>query len=126
MALDLEKKQKYVEYIDKIWSGSMSGNSPENITQEIVDEMELILSEIRICTENINTLLDMLIDRFKKIYKDRIKWEMLAKEKAVRPGKKSYVYDWLDMLTENKPYHACVVTAAVNWKSSIQLKLMGI
>jgi len=49
MALSFEEKEVYVAIIDGIWSGSMSANSVENITDEVADEIALVLSERKTC-----------------------------------------------------------------------------
>jgi len=126
VTLILEEKQKYVSIINKIWSGSMNYNSVDNITEEVADEITFVLDEIKKCSENIDTLLEMLMEAFGRIYAKGMKWRKLIKEKAVKPGKKTYVQDWLDELQKDNVYNACVVTAAVNWKSSVQMKLMGL
>jgi len=53
-------------------------------------------------------------------------WRTLIKNTAMKPADKGYTKHWLKKIKENIFYKACVDTAAVNWKSHIQLKLMGI
>jgi len=56
MALLFEEKEACVAIIDAIWSGSMNDNTVDNITEEIVDEIGIILSEIKKCSDNIHAL----------------------------------------------------------------------
>jgi len=47
MALTIEEKEEYVDIINFIWSGTMQGNSVDNITEDIANDMAFILSEIK-------------------------------------------------------------------------------
>jgi hypothetical protein len=37
----------------------------------------------------------------------------------------SAIAGWIDSVSSNQQYRACVVTAAANWRSAIELALMG-
>jgi len=121
MTLTIEEKEEYVELIDFIWSGSMQNNTVDNITEDIADDMAFLLSEIKTCSNNLQLLKSM----FEDIYKPGMVWRTLIKNTAMQPAKKGYTKRWAKKIKENKIYKVCVDTGALNWKSHIQIKLMG-
>jgi len=122
VTLSLEARQEYVDIIDTIWQGSMNYNSAENITAEVVSEMNFIFSEIKTCSSKIDDLMEALTTVFADIYLPGVIWLELIK----KPSKKGHVKNWIIALRGNGAHLACVVTAAANWKSSLQMKLMGL
>jgi len=65
---------------------------------------------------------------FVEIYVNDLVWKVFVALKAFKPEDKErfYVRTWVNELKKHPVCNACVVTAAVNWKSSVQMKLMGI
>jgi len=65
---------------------------------------------------------------FAEIYVGPLIWKVLIKFKAASPGdeNKYYVSSWVNKIKNHNTGKACVFAAAVNWKSSMQMKLMGL
>ncbi|MDR2165360.1 MAG: hypothetical protein LBO79_07040 [Zoogloeaceae bacterium] len=112
-----EQKAQYVAAIAAIWP-NMPNNSINNISGEVVDLMGQVLNSIRDCSQAF-----VAIDATFSLFYDSGSWgDILAN--ALING--INVGDWIAALRGNMQYNVCVVTAAANWRSAIELALMGL
>ena len=117
MSLTNEQKAGYVVAIAAIWP-NLSNNTVNNISDEVAGIMDTVLESIKTCSLGF-AAIDILFD---VIYNTSTAttWKDLLVTAF------NAVSDWVNALMNNQQYQACVVTAAANWRSAIEMALMGI
>jgi len=119
MSLTDEQKQFYVDVIDVVWQGSMQNNEVENISDSVADKIEKVLYEIQKCSDQFSILFPIYDFIYAITYPAKWVDEMLGSPHPTT------IASWINDLLANRKFKACVVTAAVNWKSSVQMDLNG-
>jgi hypothetical protein len=112
-----EQKAQYVAAIAAIWP-NISNNSIGNISDEVVEIMDQVLSAIRQCSQAF-----AVIEAVFSVFYGAGSWRDILVN-ALASG--TSVGNWIAALRGNVQYRACVVTAAANWRSAIELALMGL
>lgn len=120
MSLTDDAREQYVKAIDAIWEGNMPGNSIENITLAVAQDMDVVLSEIANCSKAF-AAIDITFSIF---YTAPTSWGQLLVTAAQNAAYGS-VDGWIKALSKNWRYKACVVSAARNHRSRIQMGLAG-
>lgn len=111
----------YSVFIDKVWSGSVRGNSPEAINAEVMEICDKVQAEIVKCSQAM-VAVHVMYELFytatslASVYKS-------AKDLLMDPKK---LLDWIDVLAGDKYYRTCVLNAARNWRSPLELAFMGL
>ena len=119
MPLTPEMREHYIRLIKKIWPGvAMNRYSASDVTDEVVDTMDFVLNEIVECSRSMSVVEEVYTSFYMPFTIN--KWRKLVKETL------SVVEAWLDAVEENKVYLSCVVTAARNWRSHVEMQLMGL
>lgn len=118
MSLTYEQKQQYVSAINSIWQSSMRNNSVDNISDEVKDLMNTVLTEIRNGTKAF-VAVDITFNIF---YVPNVPWQVTLVS-ALATGS---VSDWVAALRGKKQYVAVVNAVALNFKSAVQLALYGL
>jgi len=123
MALSMEQKLFYRDMINIIWQNSIGDNNVNNISEAVASDVDKVLYEIQNCSRAFNAVNAA----FNAIYAITKPDSWVSH--AVSPGISAFtasISDWIAALRGNAQYKACVVTAAVNWKSKIVLGLIGL
>ncbi|MDR1062568.1 MAG: hypothetical protein LBL48_01290 [Azoarcus sp.] len=118
MSLTAEQKAQYVAAITAIWEGSVSNNQASNITDEVADIMDTVLDAIKECSQAF-----AVVNITFSLFYGAGSWKDILVN-ALANG--TSVGNWIAALRGNMQYRACVVTAAANWRSAIEMALMGI
>ena len=114
--LTAELRQSYIEVIHKI-QPALSNFTADDVTEEVANHMDSVLNSIVRCSNQM-ALVHELFEEFYMPFKIN-KWRKLIK-------KVSELYqDWRDRLEEQPRYKSCIATAALNWRSTIEMALMG-
>lgn len=113
-----EMRQGYIDVIHKIWPNVLDRYTANDVTDEVADIMDTVLNSIVSCSEAM-ALIHELYEDFYMPFKIN-KWRTLIKETI------DVFSDWLDALEENRQYKVCVTTAAWQWRSVIEMALMGL
>jgi len=117
MSLSDEQKQFYVDAITAIWQGSMPNNSIENISESVAEKIETILYEIQECSKQFAIIFPIYEFIYAITYPAKWVAELLGTQNAA---------SWINDLLANRKFKSCVITAAWNWKSAVQMELDGI
>jgi len=123
MALSMEQKLFYHDMIDIIWQNSIGDNNVNNISEAVASDVDKVLYEIRNCSKAFG-VVNAVFDAIYGITKPD-SWFSHAVSLGISAFTGS-INDWIVALRGNAQYKACVVTAAVNWKSKIVLGLIGL
>jgi hypothetical protein len=120
MQLTNEEKAQYVAAIAAIWP-NMPDNELDNITDDVADVMNKVLGEIKKCSEAFAVVAPI----FSVIYGSfpPTSWPSILVAAALSGGS---VSAWISALNGNMQFKACVMVAAANWKSVVQIALVGI
>lgn len=118
MSLTYEQKEQYVNAIDAIWQGSMQNNNVNAISDEVKSLVDIVLTEIRNGTKPF-LATDITFNIF---YIPGIPWQITLVTAVATGG----VTDWIAAIRGNKVYASVVNSAALNFKSSVQLALYGL
>ncbi|MBY0346230.1 MAG: hypothetical protein K2P98_05115 [Neisseriaceae bacterium] len=85
--------------------------------------MDIVLEEIAKCSEKLS-FVEFVWDVFYVPFNEGTvypnKWRNILKDTE------EAMDNWLDRLFSESAYNVCIVTAAVKWRSVIELQLMGI
>ena len=120
MALNNAEKEFYVTFIKAVYGNSLYVQESD-ITQGVADICDKMMTDIKNCSIKFATANVF----FSVIYpypslNAKIFIVKFALSAALN-GKK-----WIDSLMGNRQYRACVVTAAANYRSMLQMELMDI
>ncbi|MCG7412071.1 Uncharacterised protein [Moraxella lacunata] len=135
---DLSKeqvKEAYAKAIEVLFGGVVQA-SPNEITEQVIQDVDKMISEIANCSQNIakigidiiykatigrvvdaatgyfdNILIDTLLDEATSDIQDKIEELFSA---------------WIMALMGNRRFVACLYQARRNWRSKIQIELMGL
>jgi hypothetical protein len=116
MPLTSEQKAGYVAAIAAIWP-NMSYNDVDNISDEVAEIMDTVLDSIKTCSIALAGI-NALYDSFYGIATGTSWRDVLAAAITT-------IASWIDSVRTNQTYKACVSTAAANWRSAVELALMG-
>lgn len=116
--LTQEMKQGYIDVIHKIWPNVLNRYSADDVTEEVAEIIDTVLNSITNCSNGM-ALVHELFEDFYMPFKIN-KWRTLIKEAF------DVFSDWLDALEENRKYKVCVTNAAWQWRSVIEMALMGL
>ena len=116
-----EAKLEYVKAINAIWGGTMQNNSVYNINEDVVELVDKVLSEIRKGSQAM-LAIDVIYNFF---YSAPGSWAEVIIG-AIINGISGGVSGWIDVLKGSKMYASVVNTAALRYKSAVQLALYGI
>lgn len=117
MSLTTEQKAGYVVAIAAIWP-NMSNNTVNNISDEVAEIMDTVLDSIRTCSvalAGVEAAYNMFYDMA-----TGTSW------KDVLASAINAIGGWITSVRTNQQYQACVTVAAANWRSAIELALMGL
>jgi hypothetical protein len=112
MAITEEEKQAYNDLIQNLYDGSLN-SSPEMISQEVIDIVNTILTKAIAITEELINLL-FPSGTLGRLTKDIVTSGLQA------------IFNWIDAIQGNRIYSICLAQAKLNWKSPLQLALLGI
>lgn len=121
MSLTYEQKQEYVNAINAIWQGSMQNNNVNAISDEVVENMDIVLTQIQQGTKAF-LAADIIFGIF---YLPASSWPEIFLMIAQNIVSGS-VSGWISVIRGNSRYKAVVDATALNFKSSVQLALYGI
>ncbi|HHL3632632.1 hypothetical protein [Neisseria polysaccharea] len=120
MSLSTEEKQLYAVFIHNVYNGAVHADA-DDITPEVAGICDEMLAAIIRCSIGM-TVPDAIFQTFY----------------AKRPESLGTVLEWIEeaayaavtQLVEiartNKRYRSCIVTVALNWRSRLEMALMGI
>ena len=130
--LTLQEQVGYVHTINKLWNGSMRYNEAENITPCLAEIIEVILEEIKEGSKAMG-IVELTFSMF---YIPVTDWCSLILNTAATmspnehwptlPSRFPTIPQWFDAIRGKKQYQAVISAAAVNWKSIVQMELMGL
>lgn len=123
VALTQDVKQTYADAIGILFGGVLTATA-DQINDQVVEHVDTMLREIVKCSEKITSLS---FDLFYKIVVEksgvRILGELFEK---IANKVKEYIEDWVKTLSKNYQFAPCLAAALVNWKSTIEIDLLGI
>ncbi len=129
--LSLQEKVGYVHTINTLWRSSMQYNQPENITPRLAEIIKVILEEIKEGSKAMG-VVELTFGMF---YIPATDWVGLALNTAEVLSPNEYwptvpglpnIPQWFDAIRGKRQYKAVVDSAALNWKSIVQMELMGL
>ena len=118
MAITEEEKQAYNDLIQNLYDGSLN-SSPEMISQEVIDIVNTILTEAIECSKAIAITEELINILFPSGTLGRLTKDI------VTSGLQA-IFNWIDAIQGNRIYSICLAQAKLNWKSPLQLALIGI
>ncbi|MDR0715823.1 MAG: hypothetical protein LBF50_00180 [Azoarcus sp.] len=121
MSLTDAEKAQYVAAISAIWPSGISNNSIDNISDEVAGLMNQVLQAIKECSAAFaatNVVFSIFYGAFPPSSWSSI---LLA---ALQSG--ASVGAWIAALRGNITYNICVVTASTNWRTAVEMALMGV
>ncbi|MDR2164062.1 MAG: hypothetical protein LBO79_00135 [Zoogloeaceae bacterium] len=121
MSLTNDEKAQYVAAIAAVWPVDMPNNNVNNISDEVAGIMDQVLQAIKECSQafaGVNIVFAVFYGVFPPS-----SWASVLVN-ALQSG--TSVTAWIEALRGNAAYNACVVTAAANWRSAIELALIGL
>lgn len=115
--------------IDEIWDKNMPNNSVENISPEVMQIMDDVFQGIRRCSKTMvftdvtlnylmtapGRLADIIVSLAAQVSADTYK---------ERNPLATFI-NWIQAIRGNRSYKMCINTAAVNYRSRVQLALMS-
>lgn len=115
--------------IRDIW-GNLPHNQPENITPEVVEIVEKAVREISVYSKRL-LVADITFSVFYTGWPDLITlilgFGSQALANAAAEGKPLKTFtDWIGVMRSKKQYVACVNQAAANYRSQLEMALMGL
>ncbi|MCO6516630.1 MAG: hypothetical protein J6586_09100 [Snodgrassella sp.] len=111
-------KSEYVKIINTLWSGSMQCNSIENISDDVIRLMDEVLTKIR----DGSTAMIGVHAVFKIFYNQTYSsWAKLIK--VALDTVDAHASDWIAVLRGNRQYRVVVNSAALGYKSPVQIAL---
>jgi hypothetical protein len=117
MSLTNEQKAAYVAAIDAIWPG-LPSNNIGNISDEVAEIMDTVLDSIKTCSKALAGV-EAVYDVFYDVVTGTSWRDVLVSAIGAIAG-------WIDSVRTDQLYRICVVVTAANWRSAIQMALMGI
>lgn len=120
MSLTNEQKAQYVAAIAAIWP-NMPNNTVGNISDEVAGYVDQALHAIKQCSQAF-ALVNITFALFYSLVPGASWKDVLVN--AVVNG--TSVGDWISALNGQTAYQACVATTALNWRSIVEMALMGI
>lgn len=118
--------------IREIWGDAVANNTPENMTQEVIDVVNDVISSIKTCSKRL--LAVDITYNFLYTAPGTI-WEVLFAMAADLIAQGMYDENhnplatytaWVNVLRGKREYKACVSTAALYNRSRLEMALMGI
>lgn len=123
MSLTTQQKQNYVAAINYMWSGTMQCNSVDYISSNVANLMDSIFNQIKEASKA--TYVVDLASRvliIQLIYGSNFTiWRDFMK--MVNDDMNGPIGTWLDIVKGNASYRAVVNSAALNYKSPVQIAL---
>ncbi|MDD3575413.1 MAG: hypothetical protein PHT38_00840 [Halothiobacillus sp.] len=118
MALTQDEREKYNNIIQALYGGAVS-SSPDQITDDVADVVNTILNSATECSKAVTitaTLIELLFPPSGII------------DFTVAVIKTGYnaISDWIDQCQNNQIATACLDSAKLNWRSPLQMALLGI
>ncbi|PIT52701.1 hypothetical protein BHC44_07095 [Snodgrassella alvi] len=109
-------KSEYVMIINTLWGGSQQCNSIENISDDVIRLEDEVLTKIR----NGSTTMIGVHAVFEIFYnKNYSSWAKVIK--VALDTVDAHASDWIAVLCGNRQYSAVVNSAAVGYKSPVQI-----
>jgi hypothetical protein len=118
MPASLEVRQGYFNAINTIWKSSIGDNNVNNISDEVISFVDKTLTQISTCSKGY-LAMDLTFAIF---YSPPSSWAAIISTTAQNTVS---VNGWLDALSGNKQYLACINTAANSNKSDVARALVG-
>ncbi|CAF4080045.1 unnamed protein product, partial [Rotaria sordida] len=118
--LDSTDRDNYHNLIQKIWSGVVR-SSPSQINNQ--------------CVNIVNTILDTVMECSKRMALTQHLYEELYAIAFFRPPNiskviykivKEFILAWMEASRNENVYQACLNTAKLQWRSPIELALLGL
>ena len=108
-------------FIDKVWSGAVRGNSPGAISVEVMnicDKVQLEIARASKAMVAVHVMYELFYMKpsLSAVYSS-------AKDLLQDPEQ---LLEWVDVLKGDKHYIICVTSAARNWRTKLELALMGL
>lgn len=134
------EKQMYATAIGHLFGGAVTA-TPEQITKEIADDVDIMIKEIAGCSEAVQNFAFSLFYNFvlawvpgkaveyvfdhvpQNVYTMLGQWYVSGQ---VDETVESIIGDWVANLIRNRRFIGCIYQARANWRSKIQMALMGI
>lgn len=117
MALTQEERETYHELVQRLYGGTVS-SSPSQITEDVADIVNTILDEAVECSKAVaitQALISLLFPSTSVIS---------FTKNLVKTGY-SAIMDWLAASEGNEAATACIESAKLNWRSRLELALLG-
>ncbi|PIT20193.1 hypothetical protein BGI36_08370 [Snodgrassella communis] len=111
-------KSEYVMIINTLWGGSLQCNSIENISDDVIRLMDEVLTKIRDGSTAMIGVHAVFEIFYSKIYSS---WAELIK--VALDTADAHASDWIGVLRGNRQYSAVVNSAALGYKSPVQIAL---
>ncbi|WP_323175277.1 hypothetical protein [Neisseria cinerea] len=120
MSLSTEEKQLYAVFIHNVYNGAIHADA-DDITPEVADICDKLATAIAQCSQKMVWPEAM----FREFY-GRPFLSLRAVLKALKKLAQSSVKKWIETVATDRRYRICMATAALNWRSALEMELMGI
>lgn len=136
---NLSKKDVQVAYANaiEILFGGVIKAEPSQVTEQVIKDVDTMIYEIANCSKNIVQIgIDIIykvtvergIGAVKGLFIDNLLLDILF-DKATQ-NQQDYIKElfdeWMHKLIGNRRFRACIYQARRNWRSKVEMELMGI
>lgn len=145
MSLTQEQvQQAYADTINILFGGAVRAE-PEQINEQVILHVDMMVSEIANCSKNMTELSFNLIfnalllvgsgkiataaANLFGVYADNFLVRFMLEYEptgiAYQPVSE-LLHQWVQALMRNRLHKACILTARANWRSKIEIELLGL
>lgn len=117
MSLSTEEKQLYAGFIHNVYNGAVHADA-DDITPEVADICDKLATAIAQCSKGMVWPEAM----FRAFYGQPFSSLRTVLKKFAR----SLIEKWIETIVKDRRYRVCIAAAALNWRSTLEMELMGI
>lgn len=128
-----EIRHAYANAIQILFGGAVSA-TPDDINDAVVDDIDTMIREISKCSKDLTEfyfgfIYDATVSKaveslVSKIFDKFI--EQKIAENRLNDKLSELLLNWVNQLTGNRRFVACLYQARVNWRSKVTIDLLGI
>lgn len=125
-------QEAYAKSIEILFNKTVRA-TPEQITPEVIEKVDLMIGEITKCSKALQELSFRLIYKASSMmvgtyvidrYVENFIQNLVVKQGVAQYG--NLLAKWIGSLETNRKHKFCVITARSKWRSAIEAELMGL
>ena len=120
MSLTQEEKELYASFISDVYNGAVRANA-NNITPEVAGICDEMLGAIIQCSNGM-----IVPDAIFQVFYAKKPSSLRAVLKLIGKAAQTTVKQWVKIALTNQRYRNCIAATALNWKTRLEMALMGI